>query len=53
MTALTTRSAIAGVDGPGELTVLSELSGRVNHYRCDLCGHVWTVSTTGLGWSRP
>jgi uncharacterized Zn finger protein len=31
------------VPGRRQLTVLSELSGSVNYYRCDLCGHVWTV----------
>jgi uncharacterized Zn finger protein len=31
---------------PRLLAVLSEIS-TVNYYRCDACGHVWTVSKDG------
>jgi hypothetical protein len=29
------------------LTALSEVSWDVNYYRCDVCGHVWTVTKDG------
>ena len=32
---------------PRQLTVLSQLSGTVDYYRCDQCGHVWTVTKDG------
>jgi uncharacterized Zn finger protein len=43
----TTACPVCRAPAPRLLSVLSELSAAVNYYRCESCGHVWTVTKDG------